>query len=108
MNEYYHPCPLIPTQRPLMVDELFKIYKQKFTEIHEDIKRYTLLKWNGEYGFDAKFIARDNFTGRQSLFIPGRCEDLFWFDSDLAGDKVISHWSDFGNESIDDLEHLAF
>ncbi|MBE5394934.1 hypothetical protein [Brevibacillus borstelensis] len=29
-NNYYHPCPLIPTRRPAMLNELITIYKQKF------------------------------------------------------------------------------
>ena len=107
-NEYYHPCPLIPTKRPMMIEELVSIYKHKFNAIKEGIKRYTMLKWNGENGAEAKFIVRDNFTGRQSLFTPGRYEDLFWFQSDLANDEVVCDWSDFGNESFDDLEPIAF
>jgi hypothetical protein len=107
-NDYYHPCPLIPTKRPMMVEELVNIYKNKFTEIYEDQKRYTLLKWNGEYGAESKFIVRDNYTGMQSLFTPERCDDLFWFYSDLANDEVVSDWSDFGNESFDELEPIAF
>ncbi|MGE7687750.1 hypothetical protein ACQKMI_00920 [Lysinibacillus sp. NPDC097214] len=107
-NDYYHPCPLIPTQRPLMVEDLVAIYTKKFVANLEDQKRYTLLKWNGEYGTESKFIVRDNFTGMQSLFTPGRCNDLFWFHSDLANDKVVSNWSDFGNESFDDLKPITF
>lgn len=107
-NDYYHPCPLIRTKRPLMVEELVSLYNHKFNGIQEDQKRFTLLKWNGEYGAEARFIVRDNFTRRQSLFTPGRCEDLFWFHSDLANDDVVSDWNDFGNESFDDLEPIAF
>lgn len=107
-SEYYHPCPLIPTKRPMMLEELVSIYKHKFNAIQEGKKKYTLLKWNGEYGAEARFIVRDNDTGRQSLFTPGRCEDLIWFHSDLASDDVVSDWNDFGNESFDDLEPIAF
>jgi len=71
-------------------------------------KRYTLLKWNGEYGSEAKCIVRDNFTEKQSLFIPGRCEDLFWFQSNLEVDKTVSSWEEFGEESFDELESIAF
>lgn len=31
-NNYYHPCPLIPTRRPGMLADLISIYKQKFTK----------------------------------------------------------------------------
>jgi len=27
-DDYYHPCPLIPTKRPIIVDELISIYRQ--------------------------------------------------------------------------------
>jgi len=103
-DDYYHPCPLISTQRPLMVEELVSIYKQKFN----NQRRYTLLKWNGQYGAKAKFIVRDNFTERQSLFIPGKCEELFWFHTDLASDRSVINWEDFGDEECDDLESIAF
>jgi hypothetical protein len=29
-DDYYHPCPLIPTQRPTTLTELITLYKQKF------------------------------------------------------------------------------
>ncbi|GAA1368389.1 hypothetical protein [Peribacillus frigoritolerans] len=29
-NEYYHPCPLISSHRPMMAQELINIYKQQF------------------------------------------------------------------------------
>lgn len=70
-------------------------------------KQYTFLKWNGEYGGEAKFIVRDNYTQKQSLFIPGRCDYLFWVQSDLANDEVVTQWDKFGNESIDDLGDVA-
>ncbi|MGG0937002.1 hypothetical protein ABHN11_12940 [Brevibacillus centrosporus] len=74
----------------------------------EPQKRYTLLKWNGEYGADAIFIVRDNWTAKQSLFTPGQCEDLFWFHADLANDKAVSTWEEFGEESFDDLRPITF
>lgn len=107
-NDYYHPCPLIPTKRPLMIEELISKYKHKFKKNQECQKRYSLLKWNGEFGTEERFIVRDNLTSRQSLFIPGRCANLFWFHSDLASDQVVSNWCDFRNESFDDLELRFF
>lgn len=107
-NDYYHPCPLIPTKRPLMVEDLVSIYKQKFAKITDNLRRFTLLKWNGEYGAESKFIVRDNFTSRQSLFTPGKYEELFWFHLDLASDKSVENWNDFGEESFDELESMAF
>lgn len=29
-DDYYHPCPLIPTQRPLMLEDLIRLYNQKY------------------------------------------------------------------------------
>jgi hypothetical protein len=107
-NDYYHPCPLIPTKRPSMVEDLVSIYRQTFSELKENQKRYTLLKWNGNYGDESKFIVLDNLTGRQSLFKPGKCEELFWFHLDLANDKSVVSWDDFGDESFDELEPIVF
>lgn len=103
--DYYHPCPLIPTHRPKMLEELVELYKEQFFAKH---KRFTFLKWNGEYGDEAKFIVRDNDLNMQSLFTPGRCKDLFWFYSDLSSDEAVSCWEGFGVESVDDLEEVAF
>lgn len=86
----------------------FDIMIKHIVESQESKKRYTLLKWNGEYGSDAIFIVRDNWRARQSLFTPGRCEDLFWFHADLANDKAVSTWEEFGEESFDDLKPIAF
>ena len=69
---------------------------------------YTLLKWNGKYGDDAKFVVRNNSTGQQSMFTPGRTQDLVWVKNDLASQPEIKQWQDFGNESIDNLEDVAF
>ena len=82
-------------------------HSQYYIRIQEE-ERYTLLKWNGEYGDEAKFIVRDNATKKQSLFTPGECHNLFWFHSDLANDFAVSHWQGFGNETFSDLEEIAF
>jgi hypothetical protein len=69
------------------VQEIYPCFRI-IIENHEQNKpikpRYTLLKWNHEYSEEAKFIVQDNRTGMQSLFSPGKCNDLFWFHSDLA------------------------
>ncbi|MNH29945.1 hypothetical protein D3C77_517640 [compost metagenome] len=69
---------------------------------------YTFLKWNGQYGAHAKFVVRDNSTGQQSMFTPGRTQDLVWTGSDLENDPHLKDWSDFGNETVPDLEEVAF
>jgi hypothetical protein len=81
-------------------------FESKENKPHEP--RYTLLKWNGQYGAEAIFIVRDNWYKMQSLFTPGRSHDLFWFQSDLANDKSVLAWDEFGDESFDDLEPIAF
>ncbi|MBO9605443.1 MAG: hypothetical protein J7639_05810 [Paenibacillaceae bacterium] len=109
-DDYYHPCPLIPTQQPTVLADLIKLYKETVERaaLPPNKMRYTLLKWNKEYGANAKFIVLDNRTNMQSLFTPGRVHDLFWFHSDLSNDPAISNWDAFGEESFDDLEPIAF
>ncbi|MET1248966.1 hypothetical protein ABWW58_09285 [Sporolactobacillus sp. STCC-11] len=36
-DDYYHPCPLIPTKRPLMLEDLVNIYNQEFR-----VQRFTV------------------------------------------------------------------
>jgi hypothetical protein len=69
---------------------------------------YTFLKWNGKYGADAKFIVRDNSNGQQSVFTPGRTQDLVWTKTPLDQDPQVKEWEDFGNETVPDLEPIAF
>ncbi len=111
-DDYYHPCPLIPTKRPLMLNDLLNIYLEKVekrTYIEMlNRKRYSILRWNGEYGNEGMFIVRDNFTGKQSLLKRGDCQSVFWFYSDLANDKSVSDWEDCDNGSYDDLETIAY
>jgi len=68
---------------------------------------YTILKWNGKYGRDAKFVVRDDASGKQSLFTPGFTRDIVWTSTDLANTLEMKQWSDFGDEHIDDLEDVA-
>ena len=109
-NNYYHPCPLIPTKQPAMLENLSRIYKSEIETRSASItpKRFTLLKWNNKYGEESKFIARDNFNNTQSVFSPGRTLDLVWFYADLANDESISDWSEFDEDSFDELEPIAF
>jgi len=69
---------------------------------------YTFLRWNGEYGRGAKFVVRDNSTGKQSLFTPGRTQDLTWTSTDLANTLELKNWEEFGNETVENLEEVAF
>lgn len=70
--------------------------------------RFTFLKWNGKYSGDAKFVVRDNNSGKQSIFTPGRVQDIVWTGNDLAGSQEFKGWEDFNNETVDDLEEVAF
>lgn len=69
---------------------------------------YTILKWNGKQGLSTKFIVRDNNTGKQSVLVPGRVQDIVWTRLDLSNDPGIKLWEDFGNESVDDLEDVVY
>jgi len=69
---------------------------------------YTFLRWNGQYGHDAKFVVQDNSTGQQAIFTPGRTQDLVWTTTKLDETPEISKWSDFGNETVHDLDEVAF
>lgn len=70
--------------------------------------RFTFLKWNSKYSGDAKFVVKDNNTGKQSVFTPGRTQDLVWTGMDLANSDDFKGWEDFGNETVGNLEEVAF
>lgn len=69
-------------------------------------KGFTFLRWNGEYGKKAVFVVKDNKTNKQTLFTPERLEDIAWTDRNLADDY--KNWEEFGNETVDNLEDVAF
>lgn len=69
---------------------------------------YTFLKWNGEYGAGAKFVVQDNNTGKQSMFTPGKEQDVVWSSAKLDQMPEIKDWQDFGKETVDNLEEVAF
>ncbi len=69
---------------------------------------YTFLRWNGKYGRDAKFVVRDNASGKQSLFTPGCMHDITWVTTDLANTQETKDWETFGDETVDNLEEVAF
>lgn len=74
----------------------------------ENNKGFTFLLWNGEYGEKAKFIVRDNSTGKQSYFTPGRLSDIVWTSQDLTKDSSVKGWEGFENETVDDLDDVVF
>lgn len=69
---------------------------------------FMFLRWNGKYGGDAKFVVKDLSTGQQSMFTPGRVQDLVWTNTNLAETPELSKWQDFGDETVDDLGPIAF
>lgn len=70
--------------------------------------QFKLLKWNGKYGEEAKFIVEDMKSKEQSLFTPGEVDDVVWTTSDLVSAPEFQNWQDFGNETVSDLEDVAF
>lgn len=69
---------------------------------------YKFLKWNGSYGSGAKFVVEDMNTGKQSMFTPGRAQDVVWTSMKLVDTPEIKDWQDFGDETVKDLEEVAF
>lgn len=69
---------------------------------------FTLLKWNGQYGSAARFVVKDNKSGKQSMFTPGRTQDVIWTSMDMQNLPEVKNWDDFGNETVEDLESIAF
>ncbi len=68
---------------------------------------YKILKWNGAYGADCKFVVEDTKNGTQSVFTPGRTQDLVWSNVKLDATPEIAKWEDFGDEHVDDLDAVA-
>jgi hypothetical protein len=69
---------------------------------------YTLLKWNKKYSGEAKFVVRNNSTGQQAIFTPGRTQDLVWTKTDITTNPEVKDWDEFGDETVSDLEEVAF
>jgi hypothetical protein len=67
---------------------------------------YTILKWNGQYGKEAKFCVQDDKNGQQSMLTPGRTQDLVWTTTKLDTTPEISKWEDFGNEKVENLDDV--
>ena len=96
---------------PYLMEKCISIFRELLTRQSEvSFKRegYTFLRWNGLYSSDAKFVVRDNSNGLQSVFTPGRVQDLVWTSADLANTPELSKWDTFAGETVDDLEEVAF
>ncbi len=69
---------------------------------------YKFLKWNGQYSGDARFVVEDTANGKQSMFTPGRSQDVVWTTNKLDETPEIKNWDDFGDETVDNLQDVAF
>ncbi|GGL51551.1 DUF1643 domain-containing protein [Sporolactobacillus putidus] len=112
-GDYYHPCPQVVSERPIMLDELFNQYSKAIkpllpAEKPIQLKNYSLLRWNRKQGREAQAILRDNRTGLQCLFTPGLSQNLIWFHCNLANDLSLSDWKPFDDRSFDDLSFIDF
>ena len=67
---------------------------------------YVLVKWNGKYGNEARFIVKNKKTGKFTLFTPDRVDDIAWVDQDLSQTGEYKNWEDFGNETVNYLENV--
>ena len=73
----------------------------------EEHAGYTFLRWNGKYGSESKFVVRDNSTGKQSMFTPGKTEDVVWTTVKLDESPEIKKWEDFGSETVENLDIVS-
>ena len=71
-------------------------------------QKYTILKWNGKYGDDARFIIQDNSDNDQTLLTPGEAHNVAWTHKPLTDSPDFANWQDFGNEQVDNLEDVVF
>ncbi|UXR28843.1 hypothetical protein [Bacillus paranthracis] len=71
------------------------------------LKGFTLLRWNGKYGDEAIFVAKDNSNGKQTIFKP-YSKDVAWTDKDLTQSDEAKGWEEFGNEKVDSLDDIVF
>jgi hypothetical protein len=88
------------------IEGLVEVFRN---EVNAELSRgFTILRWNGKYDREAKFVVRDNVHNLQSIFIPGRVQDLVWTSTDLANVPELKEWLSFENETVDDLDSVAF
>ena len=67
---------------------------------------FTLVKWNGKYDDDARFIVRDDKTNKYTLFTPDRVKDVAWTSQDMSKLPEYKNWEDFDNEKVQYLENV--
>lgn len=70
---------------------------------------YTILRWNGRDDHGARFILKDNRTGKMTHYRPQeKLTNLAWVSHDLTTEKEFSDWDDFANEQVEDLKYFMF
>ena len=72
------------------------------------MSKYSIIVWNRKYGNGARFIVKDNTTGKFTEFTPTRPSDVAWVDSDLSKQGEYKNWESFENEPLDDLNSVVF
>ena len=82
-----------------------QLFRVEFMD-NEPNDNYELVKWNGKYGDEARFIVKYNKTGKFTLFTPDHIEDIVWVDQDLSQTEEYKHWEDFGGETVNYLENV--
>ncbi|MEK5419513.1 hypothetical protein [Paenibacillus sp. FSL L8-0708] len=75
-NNYYHPCPLIPTHRSHMLTDLLSLYKQKFS-----IQRFPT------------YAARPNLLNEANLLEECDQYQLGWFRSSTNPESILKGFS---------------
>lgn len=72
------------------------------------VSKYSITRWNGKYGNGARFIVKDNTTGKYGEFAPTRPNDVAWVANDISKESEYKDWEDFQNEPVDDLTAIVF
>lgn len=70
---------------------------------------YTIMRWNGHDDNRARFILKDNRTGRMTHYRPQeKVGNLSWTSHDLTTEKPFRNWEEFENEQVEDLRYFVF
>lgn len=70
---------------------------------------YTILRWNGRDDDGARFILKDNTSGKMTHYRPQeKLSNLAWVSHDLTTEPSFSKWEDFDNEQVEDLRYFVF
>ena len=67
---------------------------------------YTVLRWNGKVGEEAKFVLRRESDTSQAIFSP-QSNNIVWTHADMANDPNFATWRCFGDQKIDSLAAMS-